>query len=65
MKLKMTDQKNDFVKVACPNCSEKFFSFTRNILNEKNKLIFICPSCKYSVEFTINSKGDIWIMSYL
>ena len=42
MRLKMTDQKNDFVKVACPNCSEKFFSFTRNILNEKNKLIFLC-----------------------
>ena len=38
------ENENNLITVSCPECGEKTFTFSKNILDEDDGIQFICPN---------------------
>lgn len=57
----MKGNQTELIKIACPYCCEKNFSFSRNAISEKNGISFVCPECEFASRILLTSEGDIYV----
>ena len=62
----MTDEDDTLITVACPQCEERRFSFSRNAVEGGGVIRFKCGRCESFVEITCTreNKKDVINVSY-